>query len=190
MVLLLSLLMIFQAAPADASPLLCQAVSLQRQDLPNDFPYQMLLVDFAVIRLKVTNRGEDVISVDPGEMTVFDPGGDELDKAASTDITPAIIDFWRGSSPRVHGQAGTVGRHIPRHQRYGSRRGPTTDGPVTVDAGRATRIREKLEEYQWASARVLPGESREAFLYVKSSKSGRELRGGTLAWGERRIAID
>ncbi|MGH9340667.1 MAG: hypothetical protein ACRD1R_14000 [Acidobacteriota bacterium] len=155
---------------------------LKRGDLPAEFTFPVLDLDFAVLRIQVTNEGQEAWLLDPEQIEVQDPKGRSMEKAASTEITPKIMKSgaYRRGNRDVHGQVGTgpyiPGVYVPR--RPGEIYIP--GGPKTVAAGEAQEIRETLEAHQLQKATLEPGQTVEALLYFKSGKPAHELSGSTI----------
>lgn len=166
-----------------------EATVIERKHLPDHFPFQLLDVGFAIVEVKVSNTGNQVLDFDASTVKVFEKKGKELEVPPMTEIVPKLIKFYRGTRLGIHGEA----RYgYPGYSRIPGRPG-VVPGPTispNPDAGSisvslADELREKLEAQQLQSALLEPGTSVEGYIYLKSKKSGRKLLGGFVQVGDR-----
>jgi hypothetical protein len=161
---------------------LIEAVSVQRKDLPNDFPFRIFDQGFAILNIRVENRSEEDWHLEVEKIHAYDPKGKELDPAVHTEITPKLMKLRSGGGTAgIYGQ-GSSDVYRRRHPAHAHPM-PTVTGGVdtgvgTVSAGKAQEIRAILERYEIHSAVLKPGEATEGYYYLKSKKSGRALSGG------------
>lgn len=166
---------------------------LRRSDLPNDFRFPILELDFAVLRLSIENNSDQAWTIEPEEVEVKDPTNKPLAKALPTEITPKIMDSkqFKRSNRNVHGTIGT-GYPAGIYGPYGPPpRVPITTipdaGPGSVSVDTAGKIRAVLETHELKPTTLAPGEKLEALVYFKSKKDPSELSGSTIRVGEQTI---
>lgn len=182
-------------AENEGSTLISEARFLQKSDLPDDFRFPVLELDFAVLEIGLKNETDQQRVFDPELLQVLDPKGKALERAAPTEITPKIMKSpqFRRSSRNIHGDVG-IGRT------YGGVYFPPTapvpgpggrsDGKV-ISAQTATLVREVLERHEARQMILPPGERGSVLLYFKSKKSARELAGSVLLEnGVERLKIE
>lgn len=177
--------------------LTCQVTSMRRQDMPNDFPYQIFQEGFAVLEVRVTNRSDEARQILPDQIGVFAPGKKELEQVPTTEIAPRLLKYYvrsGGVHPSVLGEArsGYPYPADPNRARYESQTETTVGVPGQagkVDAGTGTQLRSKLEEYRLQPGRLEAGDEMHGYLYVKSKKSGVALAGGYIVVNGRRFSF-
>ena len=170
---------------------------LARGDLPDDFYFPFLQLDFAVLRVTVTNNSEQNWSLQPEKLTLKDPKGKSLKRVRPTDITPRIIQSkaFRHSQARVAGQVGypyppTYGENgqVPPYRTNPVQTIPS--GPRVLSVDTAKQIRATLEKHEVKEVMVAPGETFEGLVYYRSKKSASKLSGSTLeVSGGRRVQV-
>jgi len=182
-----------------AADLEVDAKSLTRSDLPDDFPFQVFDAGYAVLRIRVSNRGTVPLSLDPTLFGIHGPKGKRIDQAPPSEIPPKILKHYRSGGSAIHGGGyygypgnypgayppGTVPREtVPGSSPTGR---PTTSGPRQLDAGTGTMLREKFESFQFKAAELAPGETTEGFVYLRSKDSGNRLAGGYVVINGRKF---
>ncbi len=179
----LILLAFLQVAPQPANAN-AEAMFLGRSDLPNDFRFSFLDLGFAALRVRLDNQSEQAWSYEASKIRVLDPKGKELERAASTDITPAVVRS-RTYRPTLGGTHGEIGSDQPPllNPRYAPRVGLTpkgAGGPATISVRDTQEIRETLERHQLQDGILQPGETVEGLIYFKSKKNPKELSGSKI----------
>lgn len=170
---------------------------LNRWDLPDEFDFPLLELNFAVLRVRLVNDTGKDWPVSEAALEARDPKGRKLKRAAPEEITPKIMEskILKPSSRRI---AGDVGGGVGYPRRYpggypGAYPGPVVvspgGGPKKVAVGRAQEIRSALERHELSDVVLRPGESLEALVYFKSKKKVTELSGGQLKLGDILIEI-
>ena len=185
-VLLMSLVLL--SATPQVEEITFTVSSVKRSDLPDDFPFQVLDVGFAVLQLKMENRSSETWTFRPEEVEVFERKGKKLDRAIPTDIAPKLMKFYRGGQRGIYGEGYSGGR--PTHEQW--EQVPTVEpgrSPGTVSAGVGGSLRAVLEHYQVQEVNLAPGETAEGFLYLKSKKSGGKLSGSSLRF-QNQVSIE
>ena len=148
--------------------------SLNRQDLPEHFPYQLLSEGFAVLEITLKNESNENWSVRVEDLKVYSNKGKQISRALPTDITPKILKYYTGIvGYEGHPQARTVREEIYKERTIGVRTGQPMVSLDTVEG-----LRNTLETYQLRDSVIAPGETLKAFYYLKSKKSGNQLKGG------------
>ncbi len=171
-----------------------QAKFLNRSELPADIDFALLELGYAVVRVRVENRGGAEWTLNPDTVEVRDPKGKVLKPAPLEEITPKVLKHGK-SSRRAAGYGAEVGtrNEYPGIYpgRYPTVRGATYPGvyqppipgnapPRTVAVGEAQRVRGVLQDHLIAETPLQPGESLEGLIYLKCKKPASELRGGAL----------
>ncbi len=170
------------AEPPASNAVELAAESVMRRDLPNDFPFQVFDVGFAVLRIRVKNVSDRQTTFDPGSFQARDPKGKRLKRAEPAEVTPKLMKFYRsGGPPSIHGEVGYgyppyQGPYPPHRDRRPTVGVGVPAGKVDVSTGVA--LRELLERYQLSPVVLEPGQEVEGFIYLESKKSGRALSGG------------
>jgi hypothetical protein len=192
--------------PGTASPVLaragkeaftCQVTSMRRQDMPNDFPYQIFQEGFAVLEVRITNQSGEAQQILPEEIKVFGPRKKELKQAQSTEVAPRLLKYYvrsGGIHPSVYGDArrGYPYPADPNRARYESQNETTVGVPGQagkLDAGTGSELRSKLEEYRLKSVSLEDGGEVHGYLYVRSKKSGAGLSGGYIVVDGQRFGF-
>ena len=162
--------------------------SVKRNDLPDDFPFQVLNEGFAILKLKMENRSSEAWTFRPDEVEVFEGKEKKLDRAVPTEIAPKLMKYYRGSQRGIYGEGYAGGR--PTTQEW--EQTPTVEpgrssGTVSADVGGS--LRAVLEHYQVQRVNLAPGETAEGFLYLKSKKSGGKLSGSSLRF-QNQVSIE
>ncbi len=176
-VLLISLLLL-SAAP-QVEEITFTVSSVRRSDLPDDFPFQVLIEGFAILKLKMVNRSSEAWTFRPEEVEVFEGMGKKLDRAIPTVSAPKLMKYFRGSQRGIYGEGYAGGS--PTTQEW--EQDPTVEpgrSSGTVSVGVGSSLRAVLEHYQVREVNLAPGETAEGFFYLKSKKSGGKLSGGSL----------
>ena len=184
--LLMSL--VFLSATPQVEEITFTVSSVKRSDLPDDFPFQVLDVGFAVLKLKMENLSSEAWTFRPEEVEVFEGGGKKLDRAVPTDIAPKLMKFYRGSQRGIYGEGYSGGR--PTTQEW--EQVPTVEPgrrSGTVSAGVGGRFRAALEHHQVQEVELSPGETAEGFFYLKSKKTGGKLSGSSLRF-QNQVSIE
>lgn len=162
-----------------------EAKFLKRGELPNQFRFPLLELDFAVLRLKIENRSSQAWTLKPEQIQVQDPKGKPLDQVTPYEITPKIMGSkaFRRTNRNVHGQVGYgyPGIYGPMGQVPAT---PGGSGVKVISADQAQQIRSVLEEYGVKEATLAPGSSLEALVYLKSKKTPSQLAGSTVTIGD------
>ena len=187
MIALLMSLVFLSAAP-QVEEITFTVSSVKRSDLPDDFPFQVLDVGFAVLKLKMENLSSEAWTFRPEEVEVFEGGGKKLDRAVPTDIAPKLMKFYRGSQRGIYGEGYSGGR--PTTQEW--EQVPTVEPgrrSGTVSAGVGGRFRAALEHHQVQEVELSPGETAEGFFYLKSKKTGGKLSGSSLRF-QNQVSIE
>lgn len=174
----------------------CEARSLRRQDLPDDFPFVIFEEGFAVLEVRCTNRAVEPQEIDPDRIQVFSPDKKSLEQARGTDIAPRLVKYYTrggGVHPSIHGEArnGYPYPPDPNRARYEATR-PTVGVPGhagTVDAGAGPALRSTLEEYRVKKTLLESGGELHGYLYVESKKSGNKLSGGHIVIDDLQIGF-
>jgi hypothetical protein len=164
------------------SPVDLRTASFSRADLPDDFPFQALYENFAVIQVTISNNSKETWSFEPDDLQVFAPGGKKLKRALPTQITPKLIKYYKGNQAGIHGEIYAGGRP-PYNQRQQTPTIEPSSRPRSYSISIPERIREILEYYELKPAEIEPGQRVEGFLYLKSKKHGTKLSGGKAALG-------
>lgn len=170
-----------------------EAQFLNRVDLPDDFRFPLLELDFAVLRVRLENNSSDSWSFEEEALEIRDPRGKRLERALLTEIVPKILksDGYKRSNRGIHGQAGYgypaghPGAYGNPYAYSGGRIG-SVSGAKVISATQAQEIRDVLEKHQAASKSLAPGESLEGLIYLKSKKPASQLTGSVLRLGEDR----
>lgn len=174
-----------QAAVSSTREVELSAKSLQRRDLPDDFPDRVLEVGFAVIEVEVRNvsNGERQLKLE--DIQVISRKNKTLKRALPTEIAPKIFKFYQGSTARVHGEtyAGLPPYASPRVRNRNSTTIGVTPSRPTVSAGLGPQLRAVLEHYELKTAPLPAGKSLLGYIYVKSKKTGKKLSGGRVKLG-------
>ena len=98
--------------------------SLNRQDLPEHFPYQLLSEGFAVLEITLKNESNENWSVRVEDLKVYSNKGKQISRALPTDITPKILKYYTGIvGYEGHPQARTVREEIYKERTIGVRTG-------------------------------------------------------------------
>ena len=150
-VLLISCL--FLASTPQVEEITFEVSSLKQSDLPDDFPWQILNEGFAVLRLSIRNGSSGIWTFHPGEVEVFERGGQTINRAAPTEITPQLMKFYRGGQLGIYGEAYSGGQ--PTREEWA--RVPTVEPGAragTVSVTVAQRLRAILEHYQLKQVEV------------------------------------
>lgn len=170
-ILILGLLLGFQESAEERG---VQTASLGRQEMPEKFPYQLLNEGFAVLKITLDNASTEQWTVKVEDLEVFSRKGKRIERARPTDITPKILKYYTGiTGYDGHPEARTVREEIYREHRIGVRTGQAMVSLETVEGLRGT-----LEGYELKDATLAPGETVEAFYYLKSKETGKKLKGG------------
>lgn len=187
-----------QASDPTINEIAAEAKFLNRVDLPGDFRFPLLELDFAVLRVRLENNSSETWSFKDEELEIRDPGGKLLQKALLTEIVPKILksDVYKRSNRAVHGQVGN--RYPAGHPgiygnpyAYGGARLGSPSGAKVVSATQAQEIRDVLEEHQVRSKTLAPGEILEGLVYLRSKKSASQLTGGVLRLGKAKsVTLD
>ncbi len=164
----------------------CEVTSLRRQDLPDEFPFQIFEAGFAVLRIRCRNQSGASLLLDPAEIQVFGPGKKKpLQQAEATDVAPRLVKYYvrsGGVHPTVFGEArsGYPYPPDPNRARYEAQRpGVGIPGHAgQVDAGTGEALRSLLESYRLEAVHLEPEEETEGYLYLESKKRGNALSGG------------
>lgn len=178
-------------AQTQADVLQCTAASLMRRDLPNDFPFQVLDVGYAVVELRCQNHSSEPYFVESIEIT--GPNGKKMKSAEPAEIAPKLMKYYRSGSTGIHGEArpwGGYSRH-PGAARV-DRGTPTIGTPSsvgTVDAGTGPALRDHLESFRFLPGMLEADSENVGFVYLESKKSGRELSGGRARVGDLEVLI-
>ncbi len=170
---------------------------MRRQDMPNDFPYQMFQEGFAVLEVRLTNRSGEARQIQPDEIGIFASAKKKLEQAPTTEIAPRLLKYYvrsGGVHPSVYGDArsGYPYPADPNRARYESRNETTVGVPGQagkVDAGTGTELRSRLEMYRLKPGDLEVGGQVHGYLYVKSKKSGAALSGGYIVVGGHRFSF-
>jgi hypothetical protein len=150
------------------------SVSLSRQDLPEHFPYQLLSEGFAVLGITLRNNSKENWSVSVEDLEVYSKKGKRIKRALPTDITPKILKYYTGIvGYDGHPQARTVREEMYQQKTIGVRTGQPMVSLDTVEG-----LRNTLERHQLKDSVVTPGETLEAFYYLKSKDNSNKLQGG------------
>jgi hypothetical protein len=158
------------------------AESVMRSDLPNDFPFQVFDVGFAVLKIRVKNVSNQQAVLDPATFQAKDPKGKRLKRVEPVEVTPKLMKFYRsGGPPSIHGEVGYgyppyPGAYPPHRDRRPTVGVGVPAGKVDVSTGGV--LRELLERYQLSLVVLEPGQEVQGFIYLESKKSGRALSGG------------
>lgn len=162
--------------------------SLQRSELPNDFPFQVLDVGYAVLEVSLKNASSESMTPKLEQLEISNPKGKALKRAEPTEIVPRLMKYYRGGDLGVNaevsvGVAGPMSRRAPPPSQPGS-----GSGSVSVDVGQ--RLRTILEHYQLKEKPVAAGSSVTGLIYLKSKNSGRRLAGGELSGWSQKAKIE
>lgn len=192
------LLLLLLALGSPPEPLSGEASFLRPGDLPDDFHFPLLKLDFAVLRLKVENSSQALWTLHPDQLQVLNPKGKSMRRVTPFDITPKIMRSkeFRRSKRKIHGEARGVSRYPEAYPR-GVGGVDTIDltpgqgsGGGIVSADTAGKIRSVLQDHEVKETTLAPGETLEGFLYFKSKKPPSKLSGSTLLIGkELRVKI-
>jgi len=153
-----------------------------KKDLPNDFPYQMLIKGFAILKVTIRNGSDEEWSFNLDETRVFSKKGKRIERALPTEITPKIVELYTRTSKGIHTEGYAGGRPTT----YEMSRAPTVQsapGVRTVSAGIGQEIRELVESFEIRDAVIQPGESITGYYFLKSKESGKKLSGGRFQAG-------
>ena len=187
------LLFFLLAFSSPAEPLSGEAQFLRRGDLPHDFDFPLLELDFAVLRLRLENGSQEAWTLQPDQLQVLTPKGKPMRRVTPFDITPKIMgskEFKRSRS-RVHAQASSVSRYPSAYPGPGGIQtvdlsgGGGGGGVGIVSADTAGKIRAVLEQHEAKETTLAPGKTLEALLYFKSKKPPSKLSGSTLLIGKK-----
>lgn len=182
-----ALLLLFLFSAQSKTPFI-EGKFLKRGELPEDFRFPVLELEFAVLKIKIENRSPEALTLRPSELEVKDPKGKPIPKAAPVEITPKIMGSkaFRRSSRDIHGDA-RMGYPPVYYPPYSGRSSvPITQpgsGSGTVSVDTASKIRAVLEQHELKETTLAPGRSLEALVYFKSKKSPSELAGSTVLIG-------
>lgn len=177
---ILACLILNQPAAAEGLELVVESV--QKKDLPDDFPFHMLNKNFAVLKIVIRNNSKETWSLRLEETQAYSKKGKEIERALSTDIAPEIVELYTRTSRGVHGE-GYYGR---RPSTYEMSRAPTVQtapGVRAVSASIGEEIRALVEKFEIQDQDIEPGQAISGYYYLKSKKSGRELAGGRFKAG-------
>ena len=174
-----------------------QASSLNRGDLPDDLPWQMLYEGFAVFRITIRNDSPHSWSLNPELIQVRDKKRKTLKRTTSAEVTPEIMKFYLAGQRGIYGEAtvsiGTGGIGIggepaerPPSTRRIDRTPTISPNPRagTVSASLAQELRSILEHHEVKEVEVPAGGTYEGLLYVKSKKFGNKLSGSVIRFGD------
>lgn len=158
--------------------------SMERSDLPQEFPFQILHEGFAVLQVEISNSGSEPLEFDAGRLRIYRQDGKELKRATSTDLTPTVIKYYRGNTRGIAGE-GHIGPRIPG-RRLNNRTPPVApnSSATTVSIKFVEQVKEYFEAQEISGGALLPGETRTGHLYVKSDKHGKKLRGKVVLPGQ------
>jgi hypothetical protein len=157
--------------------------SLGRQDMPDQFPYQLLSEGFAVLEITLQNHSKEEWLLKVDDIEVFSKKGKRIKPALPTDITPKILKYYMGMvGYDGHPEERTIREEIYQERTVGVRTGQPMISVDTVEGLKST-----LERYRLKDSRIAPGETVEAFYYLKSKDSGNRLKGGWLVLDGKRI---
>lgn len=172
----LFILIIFLGPQDNVDTPLLKVSSLGRQDMPEHFPYQLLSEDFAVLRITLHNNSQTEWPVNVEDLEVYSKKGKRLKRALPSDITPKILKYYTGiTGYDGHPEERTVREEMNREKVVGVRTGQPIVSLDTVEG-----LRDTLENHQLKNTRLAPGETVDAFYYIKSKDSGNKLSGGWL----------
>jgi hypothetical protein len=186
MTLLLILLLVVPVPAPQQGDITLEAFSLKRGDLPNDFPFQVLDVGFAVIKLTIANETSAPFALDPDDITVMNPKKKKIKRALPTDITPKLMKYHRGGQRGIHGEAYS-GPPLPPGAPVPTISPGREAGSVSINV--AQNLRATLEQYQIKAIAVPSGGTVEGFFYLKSKKSGAKLSNSTVKLGSQVAAV-
>ena len=173
---LLIFLTILPGARAVHEDVVLTAVSLGRQDVPDHFPYQLLSEGFAVLQLKLQNNSTEEWTVAVDDVEVFSKKGKRMERALPTEITPKILKYYTG----ITGYSGHPEEKTVREEMYRERVVGVRTGQPIVSLDTVEGLKNVLESHQLHDSKLAPGETLEAFYYLKSQESGNKLSGGWL----------
>ncbi len=180
------LLALSGGAQAQTGEVTLEARFLEKADLPKEFDFPVLELDFRVLRLLVRNGSGEAWEV-PAELLLEDPRGKPLKRVTPAEMTPRIVESKRFLASRRRSGSSSAGViTLPRHPSrpypppYPQRR---SAGPAHVDAGAGQQVRETLQRRHLAPGRVASGETLEAFVYVRSKKDREKLEGSRVQLG-------
>ena len=172
---------------------------LKRGDLPDDFNFPILELDFAVLRVRAQNGSQEPWTLRPDDLAVLNPKGKIMKRVSPFDVTPKIIrsKAFKRRLREFNADSGSVYRDpggYPGGQPGGYPRSQggvrTIDmrsgggGTVVLSADAAVRVRSVLERHEIKETTLAPGETLEALVYLKSKKRFSELHGSTLVIGK------
>ena len=185
-VVLMSLLLL--SATPQVEEISFTVSSVKRSALPDDFPYQVLNEGFAILELKMENRSSEAWTFRPEEVEVFEGKGKKLDRALPTDIAPKLMKYYRGSQRGIYGEGYGGGRPTTQEWEQAPQVEPGKS-PGTVSAGVGGGLRAVLDHFQVQEVNLAPGETAEGFFYLKSTKSGGKLSGGSLRF-QNQVSVE
>ena len=151
-----------------------EAYSLRRLDMPDKFPYQVNDEGFAVVRINLRNDTDQAWTLRVEDLEVCNKKGKAFERARPPQITSKIIKYYTGIIGYDGDPEETPMAEVMAQQKgYGPRVGAPMVSLDTVEG-----LRKTLEYYEIADTELAPGESLEAFYYLKSKNSGRKLTDG------------
>ena len=136
-----------------------ESASLRRQDMPDDFPYQLTNEGFAVLRIRLVNHSEESLELKVDEIEVYNQKGKRIERALPTEITPKILKYYTG---------------ITSYGGYREER--SSERIVSMDT--VEGLRKDLERHQIEDTQLAPDETVGGLYYLRSKKSGAKLSGG------------
>jgi hypothetical protein len=167
-----------------AAEVTLSSASLSRQDLPDDFPFQLLYEGFAIIRITIENHSGEPLAFEVHDLQAYNRKGKEIRRARPTDIAPKLMKYHTGTKGIVSAEVYTG--HPAGTYPGTVRRGPTINRDSrapTVSANTGQKLRAHLEGYEIKDQVLEPGETLEGFYYLKSKRYGTKLAGGRVVWG-------
>jgi hypothetical protein len=99
-----------------------------------------------------------------------------MERALPTEITPKILKYYTG----ITGYSGHPEEKTVREEMYRERVVGVRTGQPIVSLDTVEGLKNVLESHQLHDSTLAPGETLEAFYYLKSQESGSKLSGGWL----------
>ncbi|MDA2930227.1 hypothetical protein MYX84_09815 [Acidobacteria bacterium AH-259-O06] len=184
-VVLLLCLTALALSPSEGS-VVVEARFLDRGDLPNEFRFPVLELDFVVLHVKLRNESQQDWALRAQELVLRDPKGKTLTRVGPSEVTPKIVKSkifrrYNLDNRQIHGEVG----YNPPRVIYGpasrNERVPDTPSPPrTISLNTAKRIRSILEKHELKETTLAPGEALVGLVYFKSKKPASKLSGSTL----------
>ncbi len=157
--------------------------SLKKNEVPDNFPFQVLDQGFAIFQITIENHSSEIWTLRADQITAVNPKGENLERAVATEITPKIVKLHRGNIRGIYAEGYSGGRPTTRQWEEVPTVSPGA-GPGQISVGRAQQLRALLEHYEIHQVDVAPESTYQGFLYLKSKDTGRKLSGSVVSLGD------